>query len=355
MYRKREKTGYWAACVAGLLCAAVRVPADLPYLSAPPDISLWYGDEQHFGGLGNPQPRINILGSVSPPAEVARLTHSLNSAPAKSLSMGVDLYRLASPGDFNIEIERSELRPGRNEVTIMAASKSGKVISRVVRVNYIRGRVWPLPYTINWSEVRRLQDVAEVMDGHWALTVEGVRTVKPYYDRVIAIGDMRWRDYEASTSVIFHKMFANEILPKGPPFSNHAHASLLLRWRGHENDGKQPRVRWYPTGALAMWRAQPSAKESHWWWHGGESGIIAKQVEGQRVEIGQRYILRARVETLPGPKTRYSIKSWQALQPDPPDWDLVGIDGENDVQSGSLLLVVHHSDVTFGNIEVRPL
>ena len=46
------------------------------------------------------------------------------------------------------------------------------------------------------------------------------------------------------------------------------------------------------------------------------------------------------------------MKAWKAGEEEPAVWDLVGIDGERDSQSGSLLLVVHHSDVTFGNVEV---
>ncbi|MGH8020373.1 MAG: hypothetical protein ACREIA_19245, partial [Opitutaceae bacterium] len=118
---------------------------------------------------------------------------------------------------------------------------------------------------------------------------------------------------------------------------------------------RQPRVQWRPTGGLAMWRADAGAEGNEWIWHGGESGIIAREEQKRPVEIGRRYFLRARVETLPGPKTRYSIKSWAANEPEPEGWDAVGIDGEQDMQSGSLLLVTHHSDVTFGDMEVRPL
>jgi hypothetical protein len=32
---------------------------------APPSIVLWYGDQQHFGQWGNPQPWANLLGNVS--------------------------------------------------------------------------------------------------------------------------------------------------------------------------------------------------------------------------------------------------------------------------------------------------
>ncbi|OHE79397.1 MAG: hypothetical protein A3G75_10735 [Verrucomicrobia bacterium RIFCSPLOWO2_12_FULL_64_8] len=334
-------------------CALVWLSGAGAAPGAEPVINVWYGLEQSFGKLGNPQPRINILGSVARAEDIDALSFSLNGGPAMPLSMGVDLRRLARPGDFNIEIERSDLRDGMNEVMIKAALRDGGAISTTVRIHFTPDRGWPLPYQIDWSKVERIQDVAEVMDGLWKLTPQGVRTVEPYYDRVIAIGDMQWTDYEVLTSVIFHKMLADEIAPRGPPYSNHAHASVLLRWRGHDNDGKQPRVKWHPTGGLAMFRANAGSEGNQWIWHGGESGFLAQEAHTRPVEIGSRYYIKARVETLPGPKTRYSVKAWKAGEEEPAVWDLVGIDGERDSQSGSLLLVVHHSDVTFGNVEVR--
>jgi hypothetical protein len=66
-------------------------------------------------------------------------------------------------------------------------------------------------------------------------------------------------------------------------------------------------------------------------------------------------MIRGRVESLPGPQTRYSIRSWEAGKPEPAEWNLVAVDGERDLQSGSLALVTHHGDVTFGDVDVRPL
>jgi hypothetical protein len=172
---------------------------------------------------------------------------------------------------------------------------------------------------------------------------------------VIAIGDVTWTDYEVVTSVIFHKFLADVIAPKGPPYSNHGHASVLLRWQGHPDDGFQPRRKWHPCGGLAMWRADAGTVGCEWVWQGGETGIIGREGKKRPLELGRRYRIRGRVETLPGPQTRYSIKGWSADGPEPKEWDLVSIDGAQDVQSGSLLLVAHHSDVTFGDVEVRSL
>lgn len=297
-----------------------------------------------------------ILGVVSNREAIEALSYTLNGGAAQKLNMGVDLRRLSRPGGFNAEIERKDLRAGENLVVFEAKPKArGPAIKRTVRVRYAAGRTAPLPCTIKWSDARRIDHVAEIMDGQWKLTAEGVRTLDPYYDRVIAIGDTSWTDYEAVTSVIFHKFLADVIAPKGPPFSNHGHASVLLRWQGHPDDGNQPRMKWHPCGGLAMWRPDAGASGSEWVWQGGESGIIAREGKKRPLEPGRRYSIRARVETLAGPKTRCSVKGWAAGQPEPKEWDLVAIDGAQDVPSGSLVLVAHHSDVTFGDVEVRSL
>ena len=340
--------GRFFAAALFLLAAPV-IAAD-----AAPTIELWYGDEQRFGHTGNPQPRINLLGVVSRHEAVEALTYSLNGGPAQTLSLGPNGFRLSRPGAFNAEIERSGLRAGENVVEFVVHQRfAQQPVTKTVRVHYTAGRPRPLPHTIKWADARRIDDVAEVMDGHWKLTPDGVRTLDPYYDRVIAIGDTNWTDYEVVTSVTFHKFLADVVAPKGPPFSNHGHASVLLRWQEHPDDGRQPRRKWHPCGGLAMWRFDAGTTGGEWVWQGGESGIIARESKKRPMEIGRRYMIRGRVETLPGPRTRYSIKGWPAGQPEPAEWDLVATDGKEDVQSGSLLLVAHHSDVTFGDVEVR--
>ena len=44
-----------------------------------PEIEIWYGDNQKFGHLGNPQKWINILGNVSDQDGIKSLHYSLNN------------------------------------------------------------------------------------------------------------------------------------------------------------------------------------------------------------------------------------------------------------------------------------
>jgi hypothetical protein len=318
-------------------------------------IELWYGEHQKFGYKGNPQNVINILGSVTNRDSLIVLFFNLNNGVRRELSVGCDLRRLARPGDFNIEIDRKELNPGINELYIQAEFVSGENVSTTVSIEYKPGIIAQLPYRIDWSKISNIQDVAEIVDGYWQLTDDGVRTLEPYYDRVIAIGDTSWKDYEVFTKVIFHKMLPENPVHHRPPFSSHAHASLLLRWRGHMDDNKQPRVKWYPCGGLAMLRADAGQPGNRFIWHGGESGILIEEKDRRIIKIGVPYNLRAQVWSQRNLNTTYSIKIWKENNPEPTEWDLTAIDGQNDLKSGSLLLVAHHADVTFGNVEVRSL
>ncbi|MFC1613863.1 hypothetical protein ACFL5K_01030 [Gemmatimonadota bacterium] len=341
--------------VAGGMLSRETLAADnSSNLSSPPDIKLWYGDNQRFGHLGMPQPMINILGNVSGRDGIAHLTFSLNGGDPRPLSVGGNLHRLAKPGDFIVEIDHREFLNGKNEIVLAAINSAGNKSSKTVTVDYTAGRTWPLPYSIDWSKVKEIQDVAQVVDGRWQLDSNGVRSIEPYYDRVIAIGDTSWTDYEALVRVTYN-LYPKVLNEGGPPYRNSAHGSICLRWRGHDNDGRQPLRKWWPLGglaALSTWVEQPDWRWNLW---KGDGARPVKEETGRSIEINRPYLYRVRVETLEGPGSRYSMKVWEAGEDEPADWNMVVLEDERDLQSGSLLFVVHHADVTFGNIEIMPI
>ncbi len=318
-----------------------------------PLLDIWYGDEQHIGQLGTPQPWVNVLGTVSAESGISELTYSLNEGPPQPLSMGPNLFRLSRIGDFNADISRSKFREGPNVVRIMATDALGNKSHRDVTFHKTSGKVWPLPYAIDWSQVENIQDVVEVADGRWKLGPDGVRTLDPYYDRVLALGDLSWTDYEATTTIKFHSFPVSPV--PGPPYAQMPLFALLMRWQGHHIDDDQPHTEWRPLGSIAMLRKTYSNPDNVCWYSQGDRGIKSKETEGRKIELNKLYEVKMRVETLPGPRSRYSVKIWSKGQPEPSDWDLVSEEGADDYQSGSLLIVVHHADVTIGNVLVKPL
>ena len=153
-----------------------------------PMIDLWYGDHQSFGPAGNPQPLINVLGSVDPVEQVADATFRVNKGRSRPVVFGPDLHRLARRGDFNLEIDRSTLKDGENAVEIRLRTPKGRDVFKELVIDFQENAELALPLEIDFSKVDRLQDVVEATDGKWNLTGEGVRTAEPYYDRQLTFG-----------------------------------------------------------------------------------------------------------------------------------------------------------------------
>lgn len=321
-------------------------------LAAPKGvIDVWYGTEQTFGYRGKPQRWVNILGSVSSPKQIIALEYTLNGGPRQPLSMGPDLHRLAAPGDFNVELAYADLKPGHNHLTIIAADTSGGTAFQDVLVKYLPDQTWPLPYSIDWNKVPALQDAVQIVDGHWKLVPGGVRTERPYYDRVLAVGDLSWTNYEVTAAVTFHGFTGPT--PQGPHYGV-THAGIGLRWTGHHDDGKQPRVQWHPLGAAAEFQLFQDLSKCHWRILADQKGRAVSK-DRTRIVLGRTYVMKARVESLARGQTRYQAKIWPAGEAEPRKWAVESMEGPEDVSSGCLLLVAHNSDVTFGNLEVKPL
>lgn len=318
---------------------------------------IWYGDEQRFGEMGHPQRWVNVLGHASPANEIASLSYALNDGKPVMLSFHEDYKRIAKDGDFNIELDRNTLLPGKNRVEIMAFSYTGDAFSHCVTVHYVsHNKPWQLPYTIDWSTVKQINDAAQVVDGKWELTEDGVRSVERYYDRVIAFGDASWRDYEVITTVIFHDFTPPKTLPNTTGVT---HAAIAMRWPGHDIDGNQPHVKWYPFGATAEFRIGDDLQQCRWRIFDGKifRGTNRYYVEEERrrvIQPGQQYWMKHRVQSLKDGSSLYKTKLWHYREPEPASWDLERIE-PNDYPSGSALLIAHHTDVTFGDVRVLPI
>lgn len=334
--------------------------------STPPRIDFWYGNEQTFGQPGDTQPLVNLLGSIRPVSHVGDTWYQLNNETWRQLVLGPDLHRLARPGDFNIEIERTKLKKGINTFRVRLHDLWGRKRTGEVSILYEPENSWPLPYEVDFSKITRLQEVVEVIDGKWSLTHKGVRTAEPYYDRQLAFGDSGWGDVELEAEIIFHRHFTSyaDRNWNGPTYLSHAHTSFNLRWGGHPDDGAIPRRNWQNLGSLVALRSDLSRKNagSYWWMHYG-FGLQGKPAprsemrpdERYQVAFEEPYLYRMRAETIDTDTTRYSTKVWKKDKPEPEEWQMTGTDLSETVKTGSIVFVVHHSDVTLCRIRVSKL
>ena len=310
--------------------------------SGAPSISIWYGNEQDFGSIGNPQRWVNILGNVSDPDGISWLKYSLNGGSEVSLSMGPSNYRLNKPGDFNVEIATSVLIDGENQIVIRAADGLGNEAVETVVLNYVRGRVWPETYSVDWGTVATIQDVAQVVDGLWTLEGDTVRVVEPAYDRLIAIGDVNWSNYEVTVEMTAHSLL---------PSSNPPALGILVRWQGHVADGNQPSLQWWPLGLFAHYRWYETVPQLRML--ATQTSTIASTSNFQ-FDLNVPYKMKLRSETVSGNST-YRLKVWRAGETEPLDWTLTGQETAEDQALGSLLLVAHNVDASFGKVEVTPI
>lgn len=324
-------------------------------MPTPPQINIWFGRNQNFGQIGNPQPYINILGNVSDQHGVISLSYSLNGGAEVSLSMGPDSRRLWQRGDFNIDILTTSLQSGANSVIITATDGEYTVGRDTVTVNYTPGNSWPRTYLVDWNTVPSVQSAVQVVDGNWTISNGQLRTTQVGYDRLIAIGEQTWDDYEITVPVTIHSI---DSLGKQSP-SNGAAVGFLLRWPGHSDlppstSGMQPKTGFLPLGALSWYHLDPGGLP-RFRIIGNNLSTLAEDVSGSTLTLGVRYVFKMRVETVIGVGPRYSMKVWPQSQPEPTTWNLRGTGSFSDPQRGCVLLVAHHMDISFGNVTVVPL
>jgi hypothetical protein len=328
-------------------------PVRAAHASAPnaPAIDLWYGQNQTFGELGNPQAQINLLGNVTGTFPVS-LMYALNGGVAQSLNIGPDTKRLADPGDFNIAITRTALITGLNEVVITATDALSVTTVVTANVTYFDDRTWPQSYNITWPLVTDIQEVAQVVDGHWEVSNKGLRPLQLDYDRLVAIGDASWQDYEVTVPV-----FIRGIDPSGfDKPSNGPGIGLIANWQGHTlMPGETPPATGWRTqlGALAWYRWGRQNTHTTELLGTGGGAIATNSVK--ELSFNVQYVMKLSVQRQPGAPSYYRFKIWRADEPEPAIWDLQGPGKANGPVSGSLLLVAHHVDATFGNVVVTPL
>ena len=377
-----------------------------------PTINLWYGNEQSFGELGNPQQWVNILGNISDPEPLTSLTYSLNGGPPIALAIGpstappgaplkscpqarpmtlrerahrlrstcgteasfarcigrhvmgrlipslLQRYssakfpcRLYEKGDFNVEVDTEMLRDGSNSVILSASDGLKHRATASVTVTYTRGRVWPRRYSVDWHRVSRITRAVQVVDGRWTKTSNGLRTMSMGYDRLFALGDVRWTDYEVTVPITIHAadgQAANNPVSGGSPG-----IGILLHWRGHSFSG------FGGIPECPCWQPRCGAPPILAAWYDFQERKLridgALKGPARVLQLNTPYIWKVRSETLPRRRAvLYRMRVWKMGDREPANWDVQGLGAPDRLTSGSVLFDAHHVDATFGDISVVP-
>ena len=307
-----------------------------------PVINTWNGYSQptvQFGQPGVPQKWANILGHVSSDINISTLTYTLNGGSEISLSFQ-PRRRLVKLGDFNIEIDHGTLNLGLNTIEIKAKDSNNQVTSKIVTISYDPG-VWPLPYTADWGALATIQDVesiSHIVDGLWGLTVDGIRTIETGYDRTIAIGDQTWPsdNYEVTVPFTLHSDFSG--------------IGFAVGWQGHEGTSS-PRKEW-PVQALAWIRGSINNPTLNIVTYGGLIDWEVTEATQSLTQLNENetYMLKSYSEPLSTGMSRFYVKFWRQIESEPLAWNL---NADIPTRDGSVLLVVHEGDATFGNVSVE--
>jgi len=312
-------------------------------------IDLWYGNHQIFGNAGIQQPMINIIGQVKNPENLYCLTYSFNGMRVP-IPVGPSAFRLVEPGEFNIEIDRKGLEPGEYNLDIIAIYKNGKTTSEKVKFR-LENKTALMPINIDWSKVKQIQDVGQVVDGKWQITNDGLRTLCVGYDRIIAIGDSSWRDYELNVDFVIHKLSEDPLAYGWPSMGPAMHVGF--RWQGHRDWGDIfPRRGYSGFGALFSYHFNKGKTEQYIW--------IQDQINNKavitnipvNVELGSKYSLRAQVYSRPGKASLYKMKIWKKGIAEPAVWDIEAEALPGELDHGSILLIAHQADITYNNVSV---
>ena len=231
---------------------------------------------------------------------------------------------------------------------ITATDNLNNTASHTVTVNWENtGQVWPLPYSIDWSKVTNISDVAQVVDGRWAIQPDGtVRTMESGYDRLIAFGDVTWTDYQITAEMTLNSA---DCMVRGGE-------SLVVGWTGNTYGDPlalqpdQPTTGhpffgqggYGPMGGLQIYANSPNYPET-----------TLIQDTSVTLVLGVKYIMKFAVQRNPdNTSSEYFLKVWPATATEPSSWNL---QAKGDASTGAALFGTFRADVSFGKITVVSL
>jgi hypothetical protein len=328
-------------------------------LAVPPTISVWNGTSQRFGGLGAPQRWVNILGNISDLDGIQSASFQLNGGPVYPLSWGPDGRRLKKQGDFNVDLLARDLNSGTNSLVISAKDWNNEISSVTVSIDFTRGTVWPYDYTVGWSSGAALMDSSQVVDGKWMVYGGAVRIQEPGYDRLIAIGDTTWQDYEVTARFTVDAI--DSTVEAFSPANGGPAVGFLMRWNGHTDTPaflppiSQPLSGYLPYGMIGWhhWRTGYGDFSPNQWELMGNDLILRSTSTARDIVYGVPYYFRMRVKGNAG-GAQYSFKIWAEGESEPVSWLMTAQEPSTSPSHGSVMLVAHHVFVSVGPVSVVP-
>jgi hypothetical protein len=288
---------------------------------------------------------------VTGAARVDSLYYTLNGGAPSQLTIGPDDYRLVAEGDFNVELDYADLDVGTNDVVITCVDVYGQRSDTTVTVTRMNGVKWARPDTLKFESASTISEEAYVIDGQWHLESGGVRTNADAigYDRLLTAGEgydagSAWpSDLDVTAPITIHTYINNG--------GQRGAVGIGLGWQGH-NAPEQP-AKGHRYQAIAFIRDVTTAPILALYRVSADGYIDALKVSTPvNVALGTRYLLRMRSEAFTADSSLVRAKIWEDGTPEPPAWTI----SSNFVTiKGSVLLISHYAETTFGDTVIRPL
>lgn len=321
-------------------------------------ITVWHGDTQRVGHLGDAQDDFNVMGRVGDWRNLDLLSYRVNKVAPTPLAFRA-YRRLAEDGTFNADVPIGRLNAGENTITIDAVYRDGQQLRKEITVRRELGSQ-SLPLKIRWSELKHFQGAGQAVDGHWELTPKGLRTKQVGYDRVFLVGERGWRDYQVRTSVTI-----NAVPHETSPLSGGNGLGIILRFAGHINGGHrffpsgQPKWGYQPFGSIGWlrWARGKNPEGPNTQFYPGD-GDRSQDKQLVPIKIGATYGMVYACTTMPDAPdgrgvTRYRYKVWPVNEEEPAGWTWEHIQtSAHALRNGGFVLLAHHIDATFGDVDV---
>jgi hypothetical protein len=130
----------------------------------------------------------------------------------------------------------------------------------------------------------------------------------------------------------------------------------MLKWPGHSDllTGDQPNYGWYPGGGGGWIEFETDGTSNLRMTDFTAGGVRDTDPLNRNFALGTTYVWKLRVESQGDGTATYRMKIWEAGTPEPSLWELNDTE-PSDVPGGSLLLLAHFTDVSFGDITIDPL
>jgi hypothetical protein len=295
-------------------------------------IQIWdIEDNTVFRCLGS-QKIFNIRGRIDlDKSDIKNFYYVLNNSKSNSIPIGSNGTRLVNEGDFNIDtILVSELKH-KNSIDLCIELKDGNVF-QISRNFFVEPSPISENCSIDFSEIDRISEVAQIVDGNWQLMndLQNGRCLKidaenAGWDRIILFGSNDLKsNFEITAKLSVEKWVGN---PHG--------VGILFHWKDHlQGDGtKLPSewntsLAWYYTFSKGLQikngvNGKVNELASKYYFSNRSLRKLfrvllnrgnGKKFRSSDLQLGSPYFMKLRAEG-----EKYLFKIWQSTRKEP-DW-----------------------------------